>query len=290
MSKKNDKQKKQTYWYEQKDYKKFRNHLIELKKDFTLKQTLRTVKIELDDENYLFSDTKMTIPEMILQKKMKKEVEGVYVEDNPTLPSYVPKYYSFSPTLKNIEDYSGTYHSYNNICEFDITSAYYKTALNLGYISEEFYRECIDLPKAWRLRLIGSIATAKDVFTYEQGELVGHEVIKNEKNRKAWSNIVNAVDNCMQSVKEIIGDDFLFYWVDGIFMTTENNTKLELIKLANIIFKRCGYDFGITDIPKMEVINVNGSSQIMIHMENGKRKPYFVARSSTKAYYLENDI
>ena len=52
-------------------YVKYRNHLIKSKKSFTVSQTLRTAKIDLNVKAYLFSDSKISITEMVLQKEMK---------------------------------------------------------------------------------------------------------------------------------------------------------------------------------------------------------------------------
>jgi len=272
------------------DYKTFRDELVELKKDFVVKQTLRTVKIEVGNQGYLFSDSKMEVPEMQLQKKMKQQIQDCEIDFAPKMPEYTAKYYDFAESLRDIETLTGDYHEFENVMELDITSAYYQAAYNLKYISREFFEECKGLPKPWRLRLIGSIATAKDIFTYKAGRLKNHIVVKDKKGRKCWNDIVNYVDMCMNDVKDMCGHDFMFYWVDGIFMTTKWHDKMTLLGLANIIFKRCNFDFDITMIPKLEIVNVEGASQILVHHENGTMKPYFITKKSTKAYYLESDL
>ena len=280
---------KPTIWHGG-NYKEYRDHLVAQRKDFVLRQTLRTAKIETNECNYLFSDSRMTQAEMALQRQMKKEIKVEHNALFPEIPEYTPQYYYFSESLREIEKFGGSYHEFKNVIELDITSAYYQAAFNLGYISKEFFDRCKSIPKPWRLRLIGSIATAKDVFTYEKGKMVNHIVKKNKKNRRMWGNIVAYVDSCMAGVKDIIGKDFLFYWVDGIFMTTEHSNKTNLINMANIVFSRHKFDFDITDIPKMEMVNIDGSSQIRIHKPGGGFKPYFISKHETKAYYLEEDL
>lgn len=236
---------------------------------------------------YLYKTDRITsYEEMNLQNKCKKEFTKNIDKIKPINPNEL-KYNSFSPSLKEVYSDSGSIYEYENICEVDLTKAYYYAALNLGYISKEFFDECLTLPKQHRLRLIGSIATRKTIFSYSPKNEIPHQpfdvkVKQNEKLREAWDNIVYYVDSAMNEAQNYLGEDFLFYWVDGIYFKDYGlNTKK-----VQLIFEKYGFDSTYEKLHRVEAVNKNGLIELDVYKgENGEvYKPFTVPMYNNKAY------
>lgn len=248
--------------------------------------------VPLPDKSYDISiyrtDELISFEEMNLQNACKREFKKNEDKIKP-ISNYDIKYNSFSPSLKDVYKDSGSMYSYKGISEIDLTKAYYYAAKNLGYISEEFFNKCMQIPKSQRLRLIGSIATRKTIFEYDPTENkkapVSVKIKQDEKLRLAWDNIVTYVDRAMNEVETYLGKDFLFYWVDGVYFKDHglNAKKIQLI------FKKHGFDSTYEKLHRVDVVNKNGVVELDVYKgENGEIfKPFTVPMYNQKAYKFE---
>jgi hypothetical protein len=252
----------------------------------TNRTTTISVKTPDKDITVFYTGQIVTYKEMHLQRECKREfksnehlIEETTEEEN---------YYNFSPSLKDVAKDSGSIYELKNVSEIDITKAYYYSARNLGYISEEFFQKCMVLPKEQRLRLIGSIATRKTVktFTVESYKKNGKSdepddmfIKQDKKLRLAWKNIVINVDKAMSDVMTYLKKDFIFYWVDGIYFYNDGMNKFKVDQ----IFKKHGFDSTFENHEKVQVVNKFGCLEIQIH-KGDTYKPFTVPMSKQKAY------
>lgn len=252
----------------------------------TQRTTIIAIKTPDKDITIFYTGQIITYKEMHLQRECKREFKKNehLIEDTEEKENY----YNFSPTLKEVAKDSGSIYELENVSEVDITKAYYRSARNLGYISEEFFQKCMKIPKDQRLRLIGSIATRKTVKTYKSKDFLENgnstepysTFIKEDKKlRLAWRNIVINVDNAMSDVMTHLKDDFIFYWVDGIFF---HNDGMNAFKVRQI-FKKHGFETTFEEHERVEVINKWGCLQIQVHKGN-TYKPFNVPMNKQKAY------
>lgn len=257
----------------------------------TLTETRRTqyISVKLHDKPYdltIFkTDEIIKFEEMNLQRACKKEFKSN--EDKikeMTEEEAECKYNSFSSSLKDVYKDSGSMYSYDDISEIDLTKAYYYASLHLGYISREFFDRCMEIPKQQRLRLIGSIATRKTIWTYEAGntEPVKVHVKEDKKLRLAWDNIVRYVDKAMNEVERFLGEDFLFYWVDGVYFRDYGHNA----KKIQLIFQKYGFESTYEKLHRVDVVNKNGVVELDVYKgENGEIfKPFTVPMYNQKAY------
>jgi len=101
------------------------------------------------------------------------------------------------------------------------------------------YKTYIGLPKHVRLRFLGSIATKKRKYTYENGLLVGEpEMLQDVLLRKVWFHICKVTDDCLSELMQLVGDDFLMYYVDGIYLREGRHKKM-----INRVSKKYSVDF-----------------------------------------------
>ena len=286
-SKKTNKKKKgkETVTVNLRDHHSFITDRLKKRKiDFQIERTLRTTMVKFETHLYkhiyIFAEELVSYNDMHLLREVKNEVkkqtQGVNVGE---LDEDVT-YFEFHKTVKDVDIDSGTIYNLDNVCEVDITKAYYYTARKLGYISEDFFKKCLELPKPKRLRLIGSIATKKKVEVWENGILTEYFTKTDEKLRQCWFNIIRHTDNVMKKVKDALDDDFIFYWVDGIYFKDRGYNA----QIAKKIFQ--DNDFAVTyeKLQKIEAVNIEGVLHLAVTKEGGKVKPFAIPKNNIKKY------
>jgi hypothetical protein len=93
------------------------------------------------------------------------------------------------------------------------------------------------LDKADRLKAFGMLATNYTCFDFKGGEVVNVYSKKDADKRKYFFAVVKGVSEVMQKIKTELSDDFLFYWVDGIYFKTKKSSDR-----AIELFKESGYE------------------------------------------------
>ena len=138
------------------------------------------------------------------------------------------------------------------------------------------------MPKHFRLILIGSIATSKRIYNYVSGKLESVTVKENEILRQAWFHICKYVDQCMIDIKNCIGEDFIFYWVDGIFFKPNRGKN---IKICNVLLNHYGFNFTADYCKKIEAINVGKGNELKV-FKNNTVKHFSIMNNKIKGYYF----
>jgi len=164
----------------------------------------------------------------------------------------------------------------------------------LGFIEQDTYEEIIkNVSKRERLRLLGCIATVKTTEVYERGVLKDcSSSIKEPEtilNRAAWFKICHYVDTALLQFKSILGNDFLFYWVDGIYFKHPINPdqvkEVEFWRKVRSIAHRFDLDFKVIVLEKFEVLNRHSYVEINIWKPNKKKpKRFFPKKEQIREY------
>jgi hypothetical protein len=106
----------------------------------------------------------------------------------------------------------------DTVQNLDLKSAYATILNNENFISNETFKYLSNLDKLDRLAAVGMIASKKEIFNYDKkGNLISNETVKNP--------LSDFFFYCVQKTEFIISDirqqilqeDFLFSWVDGIY-------------------------------------------------------------------------
>jgi hypothetical protein len=259
--------------------------------DFVISRTSNSTTVEYNNTKHLFSDNPISKREIILQKQVKKEImnsiEGLSEKTKNLMNTVKPTvYFRFHKSMYEINNH-GEYFEFENTYEVDITKAYYQTAFNLGFISEKFFEKCLNLRKSWRLRLLGSIATKKHIEIYENGQLVDIQVKENPLLNTVWRTITAEVDECMNYCCNTIYDDFLMYWVDGIyFQEKENHTDLNR-KIVSSIMHQFGYDCSVEKKDKIIAVNIDNQVRVYVYKDNKQQKLFSVPKKQVKKYLCD---
>lgn len=268
---------------------------------FTVRKTSKTTNLKLDYVNHFFADKHYfgNIFPVLEELRRQLDKNEKAILDAPFSGEHKDvKYYEFSRSVKNFEIDAGTVYEIPDVIEADITKAYYRGMYLLGWIDADFYYRCINLDKADRLILVGSIATVVTIEMYELGRLIHSQIDFNELHRTAWFKLCSYVDSALLSLKKqfdtISKDVFLFYWVDGIYFRdfaalAKDGTFYTYKEIFNELKMLFGFDWEIQKMKKVELTNTGTNLQIKLIKRNGDEKVFFPNRKEIKLYYLDKD-
>ena len=120
-----------------------------------------------------------------------------------------------------MHDFREDYYA-DHAINIDIKSAYPTVLLNDGYITQETFDYLSKIPKLDRLAAIGMLASKKYVFNYGgNGELLNFEKITSPL-ENFFFHCVKRVGDIMNDLKKLSNADYLFTWVDGIYLKTND--------------------------------------------------------------------
>lgn len=107
----------------------------------------------------------------------------------------------------------------DKIYQIDIKSCYASILRNSELITPETFEYIAALSKENRLASIGMLASKKNIFEFDEtGNVKEHTVIKSEYSDYFFY-CVQETYRIMDECKYILGDDFLFIWVDAIYFS-----------------------------------------------------------------------
>ena len=129
----------------------------------------------------------------------------------------------------NVKESDNTYFDYgkaqncnhqNAVC-VDLNSAYLQALYNLTLITKDT-KDWIEkyLTKNERLVAVGMLAKQKEILEFNNKQIVS-ETKEDAKNRFIFNAIIQEVASVMNEVATHHTDDFLAYWVDGIYLKNE---------------------------------------------------------------------
>lgn len=152
---------------------------------------------------------------------------------------------------------------FDDVWEIDIDEAYWKTALMLDVIDQKIYDEGskykteeglteiqISHRKMVRLIALGSLAKKERRYEFKGKRIIlkpdqRSESVKATEN--IWYTICKRVSDCMQEAKKSVKpEDYVMYWVDGIYIRGESN-----IKTIQDVFTKWGYRSKIKRIERV---------------------------------------
>jgi len=198
------------------NYKFYLNLIKKANLPYKLTRTNYTLDIESEFCNIYFMTNVMSDKAFKCGACIKKDIRLSGME-LPVIERSELKYFNFNHA--DILSRTNGKEIYN----IDIKSAYANALNNNKLLSEKTYNFLKSLSKKDRLAAVGMLAARKDIFTFDNTDkCIEHE--KKVKDTENWFYFcVLEIQKLMLDIKQMIGNDFLFYWVDGIFFTNENN-------------------------------------------------------------------
>lgn len=173
-----------------------------------------------------FNSSTLSNKDLQFIKKVKHHVlkNKVYLN---FLDQYFPSNVSYVDANPNLQG-----QKFTSVKEMDVDEAYWKTAYILGAIDKELYEEGKkgNLGKLTRLIALGALAKSETLYVYEDGKFSHKEELRSELTENVWYSICKRLSDVMQGAKKILGDDYLYYWVDGICFVDSKKNREKLTK------------------------------------------------------------
>ena len=129
----------------------------------------------------------------------------------------------------SIKESNNTYFDYGKAqnCEYenavcvDLNSAYLQALYNLTLITKDT-KDWIEkyLTKSERLVAVGMLAKQKEILEFNNSKLIS-DTKEDAKNRFIFNAVIQEVASVMNKVALHHIDDFISYWVDGIYLKNE---------------------------------------------------------------------
>ena len=192
-------------------------------------------------------------------KKVKKGAK------NPDIIlKYIDKDYQSTPIeYIKVNENIKVGDKFENVICVDINSAYWVTAFQLGIIDEPTYQKGKKIDKIVRLASLGSLAKKTETFEFDGEKMVKKSIERSHETENLWFAICDRVGSLMSKLSKKIGNDFIAYWVDGIyFVNTPDNFKIitetfknegyacKIEQVSNIVFNES--DFIITGATEVD--------------------------------------
>jgi len=193
------------------------------KQSFIYERTTYTRKIKYKNYSLIFNqEGKMDDRILSLINKVRKDAMK-YIELNNI---QLPDSRIFFLDMFNIPK------SDDIITKVDITKAYWKQGLMDGVISQDtddFLNETFTdytekALKGVRLKALGSLATRKEIESYENGRVVDWE-IKEQPTKQIYMNICSSIDQMMRKCRTEV-DQCIFYYWDCMFVKKSHSKQV----------------------------------------------------------------
>lgn len=201
------------------EMKQFINMLRNQKRDFEIHQTSHSTTINFKGNSFLFVNKISSNMTFSAFNMIKKDIVKSGIEID-RIPRFDIRYFSINEFLRSQSELPGECYL------IDINSAYLTCLLNAQMITKETFERVSHWGKEVRLKSVGMLATNKNILKYKEGKLVGHEIKSDEYLRNYFFYCCYQTGEVMNKIADELGDEFLFYWVDGIFIKSKDKVKV----------------------------------------------------------------
>lgn len=200
------------------------NHLIRINEPHTIELSNNTTIVKTEETKYFISQKHFRKKDLGFMQKVKRYADKTGIEKKPFKSTDI-NYFKFN----NISD-----GKYLDVLEIDVNKAYWTIAKQKGYISNEIYKQGLEVNKDVRLISLGALATQKRVFEFLDGE---YQHVKDKSNpitRSYFFDVAKHLDILMNEIFSIVGfESIYFYWVDAIFTTHQTQKVVKEFFLDN---------------------------------------------------------
>lgn len=222
------------------------DYLIKKKESFTVTATGYTNTIQLRDKVIFSSEdadlNSFTFP---YYNRIKKDIESTDVVID-SIPFTDIRYYSVNSFFEKIN-----WDMPSECTLIDINSAYLTCLVNSGMITRETFDYVSKARKSDRLKAVGMLATNKTEFVYQEGKHIETNSITNKVLSNYFFYCCYCIGEVMNDIAREYGENFLFFWFDGIYLRPEADPArcIEILSQNNYLckveqIKNCTFESG----------------------------------------------
>ena len=214
------------------NHKEYLDHLIRLKKDFKIRESVNYAEIvRSDGEKIVSTKNNQFVKGLYLFAMVKRDIERYIAENGYITPSdELPV--NYVSDIFNLE---------NKVVGIDMDNAYWTIAYLKGYISENTYNKGLEKKefKPIRLSALSTLGKGKTYKVYKDGKYEFDEIAKaNKELENFYLDIRYSTYGVLLEIANELGDDFHSWKTDCIFFK-DNKENINLVR------KRLD-EFGIT--------------------------------------------
>lgn len=242
-----------------KDFFKFMRDL-KISCTVTLTNYTGTIKTANNEFKYLKEEKnpRIFIMGAIIKKDIKERQLQIDFEDIPHIDAGAVDFYLVGNT-------SGVSDS---VIYIDLKNAYPTILKNQKFITQKTLDKLNTLKKTDKLTAIGMLASKKTILKIEDGEIKSSEIVKSAF-EKYFFYCARYTQNMMHDLSLIAGKDFIFSWVDCIYLDGKiPPEKLEKIKA---VIKYKGFDFSYETGTELKITE-GKKFHVRFISEKGKEK------------------
>jgi len=162
------------------------------------------------------------------------------------------------------------------VLNIDITAAYATCLIQCGLITEKTYEALKRLPKKDRLPCVGMLATSHTKYFYEDGVCVNVDSFRSNT-APVFFYIIDEINYVMQNIQFLLGDKYIFHWVDGIFFDFKTDPKI--ITMVEEYLTEKGYQYKYEDVQNFKVES-DDKKMILKMIKNGSPKQYTIGKDN----------
>jgi len=200
------------------NHKEYLDHLIRLKKDFKIRESVNYAEIvRSDGEKIVSTKNNQFVKGLYLFAMVKRDIERYIAENGYITPSdELPVNYT-----------SDIFDENNKVVGMDMDNAYWTIAYLKGYISENTYNKGLEKKefKPIRLSALSTLGKGKTYKVFKDGKYEFDEIAKaNKELENFYLDIRYSTYGVLLEIANELGDDFHSWKTDCIFFkdTKEN--------------------------------------------------------------------
>lgn len=175
-----------------------------------------TASLELENVKLKFLTQTLNKRAFIASQMIKRDLKTYTANEIELINEERLKYFHHSLKEVNIK----------SVINIDLKNAYACVLFNDGFISQKTYKYLLTLPKKDRLASVGMLAYKREIFEFENGNLLSSDFEEGEY-KNVFFYCVRKVHLIIKEISEMFEKKFLFSWVDGVYF---HSVTPELIK------------------------------------------------------------
>jgi hypothetical protein len=202
------------------------------KKTFWIKHGTYTTTIETPHGKTKYQTTNFSDRVFIAAKMIKKDAMGTAKGREICETEHNKVNFGSADNLKPF--------TADRVLNIDISSAYATCLLVSGLITQRTFDYLKTLKKEERLPAVGMLARSNCTWKYTHG-VCDDIVVYREPTAELFFYIIEEINYVMRSLQWELGQNFYFYWVDGVFF--DWNTPKGLVSRCERILSESGYPY-----------------------------------------------
>ena len=198
----------------------------------------------------------------IARNKVKKDVLESDIAKEVMAQNYTKTNFGVDNKLNNF--------FIDKVYNIDLSSAYVYAIYNCGMITKDTFNYLQTLKKGERLPSLVMLASSHTKFLFQGGKCLDYSVHR-EPTAPIFYRLIQEVNDIMEECRWILGSDYIFHWVDGIFFRYD--TPAKKIKMVEEVLNEIQFPYKYESVEDFS-FHKDSENFVISMLKNGERKRY----------------